>query len=291
MDQQITPWIVPRSILFTPCDRLNLVEKAAHSKSDVVCLDLEDGVAPDVKSLARSNLRPAAKIFADADKPFYVRVNSELELLGDDLNALPDACHVVVLPKTLGFEHIQLVGDALDRIAGRGGANPKMICQIECSSGLRAIGQSGRIAHPRLCALSLGTEDLSAEIGCAPDADLIAAAFHQLTLSACALGLGIIGFPASIAEFHDLEAFRTGVVLGRECGADGGFCIHPSQIEILNDVYQPSKHELEKATKITEAFKKASILHSGVTVVDGKMIDRPIYLKALKTLSRARDRI
>lgn len=287
MDKQITTWVSPRSILFTPCDKLNLVEKAANSSADMICLDLEDGVAPAAKSIARSNLGDATKIFADADKSFYVRVNSELELLGDDLNVLPDLCNAVVLPKTLGFEHIQLVGNTLDRISGRGQANPKMICQIESSSGLLAIVQPDRLAHPRLCALSLGTEDLSAELGCAPDADLMVTAFHQLAFAARSSGLSIIGFPASIAEFHNLGSFRAGVVLGRECGADGGFCIHPNQIEILNDVFQSSKRELQKATKITEAFEKASILGNGVTVVDGKMIDKPIYLNALKLLLRS----
>lgn len=286
MDQVSGLWIPSKSILFTPCDKIKLVEKAAVSNAGTVCLDLEDGVALGSKQFARQQLDLAARILGEADKPFYVRVNSEPELFEDDLQALPNNCEAVILPKTLGFEHIRLTGEALDSIAENGGTNPRIICQIESSTGLIAINQVGGFVHPRLCALSLGTEDFAAEIGCSPNSALIRTAFHQVVISACALGIPAIGVLASISDFKNLDRFRTGANLARDCGVIGGFCIHPNQVGILNETFEPSEDELIKAAKIIAAFECAEKSGDGVTVVDGKMIDKPVYLNAKKTKLR-----
>lgn len=283
----------PRSILFVPADRPALFPKAAAGAADAVCLDLEDGVAVANRDAARAALGDAATVLARAGKRVLVRVNVELETIGADLAALPRDCDAVVLPKTTGLDHVELVGEALDRTAlgsdrnaadGSGRQGPALVALVEQAAAVQAFAHGGaRRAHPRLLALCPGTEDLAAELGCAPEAALVETAFHQLALGARRLGVDLLGFPASIAEFRDLERFRAGVRRGREAGAVGAFCIHPAQVALLNDELAPSAEEIADAHRVVTAFGSASV---GAIALDGRMIDRPVYLRARRLLAR-----
>ena len=290
----------PRSILFVPADRSALVPKAAAGAADAVCLDLEDGVAPPDRDAARGALGEAAAALARAGKRAFVRVNAELETIGADLAALPDGCDAVVLPKATGLDHVELVGEALDRRtarsgrmirSGRAGADgdrpggPGLVALVEGAAAVQAFAHgAARRAHPRLVALCPGTEDLAAELGCAPDAALVEAAFHALALGARRLGVDLLGFPGSIAEYRDLERFRAGVRRGREAGAVGAFCIHPAQVPVLNAELAPSAEELDAARRTVAAFESAT---AGAIALDGRMVDRPVYLRARRLLARS----
>ena len=286
----------PRSILFVPADRPALVPKAAAGPAEAVCLDLEDGVAAADRDAARGALGEAAATLARAGKRTLVRVNAELETIGADLAALPDGCDAVVLPKATGLDHVELVGEALDRRAarsGRAGADgdrpggPVLVALVEGAAAVQAFAHgAARRAHPRLVALCPGTEDLAAELGCAPDAALVGVAFHALALGARRLGVDLLGFPASIAEYRDLERFRAGVRRGREAGAVGAFCIHPAQVPVLNAELAPSAEELDGARRIVAAFEASA---AGAIALDGRMVDRPVYLRARRLLARSAD--
>lgn len=289
MSQLLTPSLAPRSILFVPADRLDLAGKAARSEADAVCLDLEDAVIPSGKDKARQTLGDAAAALANSGKACFVRINSEIELTGLDLAVLPPNCKAVVLPKASGLHHIALMGDALDRIAGGGGPDAALIALVEDAAGLAEIISPGSAARPhdRLNAFFLGTEDLAATIGCSPDGALVQTAFHNLAVRARAFGVELLGYPGSIAEYRDLDKVRGWAGAARACGASGAFAIHPAQVKILNEVFAPDPHEIDWAKAILAAFEKAQSQGSGVASHDGRMIDRPIVLRAERILSRA----
>ncbi len=282
-------FVAARSILFLPAARLDLAEKAARSQADAVCLDLEDAVAPGEKQKARDALGPAAAQVTGAGKPVFVRINSELELAGADLAALPASCKAVVLPKAAGLQHIALVCAALDRIAAAGGPDATLIAMIEDAAALVCLtSQAGAIRAPaRLSAVFLGTEDLAAEMGSSPASALMRSAFHSLAIAARAMGADLLGFPGSIAEYRDLDLVRRWAAEAKASGAAGAFCIHPAQIGVLNAAFTPAEAELTWARAAVSAFDKARAEGSGVAAHEGRMIDRPVYLRAKRVLSRA----
>jgi citrate lyase subunit beta/citryl-CoA lyase len=290
MSKSTTSTLFARSILFVPADQPELAEKAARSSADAICFDLEDAVTPSGKQKAREMLGKASAVLVAAGKPFFVRVNSELELTGADFAALPEQCNMVVLPKATGLNHIALLGDALDRIAAAGGPDAGLIAMIETVGGLADVtSQAGHAkAHHRLRALFLGPEDLAAGIGCSPNGALILTAFHNLAVAAGALGVELLGFPGSLAEFRDLDKVRHRAEQGRTAGATGAFCIHPAQIDVLNSVFSPDEAEVVWARAVIAAFEKARDEGSGVASHEGRMIDLPIYLRAERIMSRVK---
>ncbi len=276
------------TILFVPADKPNLAGKAASHPVTAVCLDLEDGVAEGAKDTARRNLQRAASVVANAGKSVIVRVNCELEIVGKDLTALPRECAAVVLPKTESLHQASLVASALDRLALKGGPDAALVGLIETAAGIAAFSGPADLAVPRrLQALFFGAEDLSADLSCSPDANLMTSCFHSLAIGAKSMGLDLLGFPGSIAQFADLDQFRRQVRSGADAGACGAFCIHPNQVPVVNDVFRPSMEDVANARAIIAAFDDAQSGGQGAVALNGAMIDRPIYLRALATVARA----
>ena len=285
---------LPRSTLFVPADNDKLISKAVHVEADAICLDLEDGVSASAKKTARTALESAGSALKAGElssRLLMVRVNSEPDMLEQDLASLPAQCDFVMLPKAEGLDHVQLVGEALDQISKAGGANAKIIALVEDARGLlnfrNAVSvQSGLMPHSRLAALALGTEDFSNNLNCRPDARIMETVLHELGLVARALDLAVIGTPSTIAEFKDLAAYETGALKGMDAGTVGGLCIHPAQVEILNKVFSPTEAQMNWALKVSSAFELAEQRGEGVTTVDGRMVDRPVYLQARQILRR-----
>lgn len=154
-------------------------------------------------------------------------------------------------------------------------------------SNVRAIAHS----TPRLAALALGQEDFSAEMGMVEPEGLSLLSFYQsVQVAAREAGVMPVGYPGSIAEFTDLDLFRSNVVLARRLGFDGGACIHPKQVPILNEAFTPSDTEIARAEAMVAAYDAAMEAGDGAVAFEGKMIDVPVVARASRILS-IRDRI
>lgn len=274
-----------QSILFVPAHRLDLVGKAVAGSATAICLDLEDGVAPESKALARKAVKGGFKRVRDATKTSLVRINSEFEILSDDLASIARECDAVVLPKTGSLHQVNLLADALDRLFGVDG--PAIICLVESGFDLDHLRIDAGIPSKRLVALCLGTEDLSADLETGANSELINHAFLELALLCRRWEIMLLGFPGSIAEFRDLNQFSETAIKGASAGAMGAFCIHPKQVQVLNNVFQPDAQSQQQAARIVQAFDAAAAKGEGVCSLDGRMIDRPVYLRALRLLARA----
>jgi len=273
-----------RSILFVPANRKDLAQKAAASAANVVCLDLEDGVHPDEKGPARGNLADMAGTVAGSGKPVWLRVNSEIELMTDDVRAMPATVRAIVLSKARDLTHVALTGDMIERLNPQG--EIAVVALVEDPAGVHAFGNPPGAGHPgRLAALALGVEDLATTLSANPSSGVIAAQFHALIAAAHRLGVSCIGYPGPIANFRDIAAFRETVDAAASCGASGGFCIHPAQIAPLNEAFGTSPEALASAEQIVRAFEQDTA-GKGVVVVNGRMVDRPIYLRAKTLLAR-----
>jgi len=278
---------LPRSVLFVPAHLTSLVGKAARGTAEAVCLDLEDGVPAEDRRDARSGLASACGTLVSGGKPVWVRINAEFDDISHDIDALPESCDVVVLPKVEALTDVRRLASALQRhFAERA---PAIVALVETAAGLCALRAANGAVPPSLLAIALGTEDLAADLGCEPDAPPVVHAFDALALDCARLGVTLFGSPAPIGLYQALERFEAGVRRGAASGSVGGFGIHPAQMPILHDAHRASPRELERAEAIVSAYERAGGEGGagGAIAVDGCMVDAPVYRRARQVLSRA----
>jgi citrate lyase subunit beta/citryl-CoA lyase len=289
-------------MLFVPASRWNMIEKAAASAADAVCLDLEDAVPPEEKAAARANIVRAFQTLDFGHRVRMFRINGldtsfayrdlidVVEPAGAviDLVMLPKAGH----PRDVAFVATLLRQMGADRIG--------IEAQIETAAGFlyaREIAES----WPRLEGLIFGPGDYSAsmQMPCASigEADAHDAAYpghrwHAVmhTIVAAARANGLRAMDGPYAAFRDAAGFEASCRLARAMGFDGKQCIHPSQLETANAIFAPTDDEVSHARRVVTAYEAAVADGRGAVSLDGRMIDAANIRMAQVVLDRA-DRI
>jgi len=283
-----------RSMLYVPATSEKFIEKAHERGADAIKIDLEDAVALAEKARARTLVRSAAKTVARGGADVLVRVNRPLRMAVDDLEASvwPEV-HGLVLPKVESADHIGFLAEIIteledERDMQRG--HIKLMALIETPRGYSNVRD---IAHSseRLSAIALGQEDFSAEMGMVePEGMSLLSYYQTVQVAAREAGILPIGYPGSIAEFTDLELFKSNALVARKLGFDGGACIHPKQVPILNEAFTPTDEEIDRSERMVAAYDAAMAAGDGAVAFEGKMIDVPVVARAERILS-IRDRI
>ena len=283
-----------RSMLYVPATSEKFIEKAHERGADAIKIDLEDAVALAEKPRARTLVRSAAKIVARGGADVLVRINRPLRMAVDDLEASvwPEV-HGLVLPKVESADHIGFLAEIIteledERDMQRG--HIKLMALIETPRGYSNVRE---IAHSseRLSAIALGQEDFSAEMGMVePEGMSLLSYYQTVQVAAREAGILPIGYPGSIAEFTDLELFKSNALIARKLGFDGGACIHPKQVPILNEAFTPTDDEIDRSERMVAAYDAAMAAGDGAVAFEGKMIDVPVVARAERILS-IRDRI
>jgi citrate lyase subunit beta/citryl-CoA lyase len=295
----------PRSILAVPGSNPGMAEKALASAADAVFLDLEDAVAPDEKAGARPKViqalreldwrgRPPLYRANALDTPYFYRDLIEVvEGAGDRLDA-------VMVPKVQRPEDLHVVATLLYQIELAVGLEPGKLeieAQIESAEGLVNVDGIAR-ATGRLTALHFGPGDYAASVGM-PQRSIGTAdewdevypghrfhyAMHRIVAAARAAGLRAVDGP--VADHRDEKGLRESSLLARSLGFDGKWCIHPAQIETVNDVFTPTEREVERARKVVKAYEEANAAGRGAISVDGQMIDAASIRMARTILDQA----
>ena len=283
-----------RSMLYVPATGEKFIEKAHERGADAIKIDLEDAVALAEKPRARTLVRSAAKMVARGGADVLVRINRPLRMAVDDLEASvwPEV-HGLVLPKVESADHIGFLAEIIteledERDMQRG--HIKLMALIETPRGYSNVRD---IAHSsgRLSAIALGQEDFSAEMGMVePEGMSLLSYYQTVQVAAREAGILPIGYPGSIAEFTDLELFKSNALIARRLGFDGGACIHPKQVPILNEAFTPTDEEIDRSERMVAAYDAAMAAGDGAVAFEGKMIDVPVVARAERILS-IRDRI
>jgi citrate lyase subunit beta/citryl-CoA lyase len=278
-----------RSMLFVPVTQRRFVEGAARRGADAIILDLEDSVAASEKERARTLVAEAARVVSTGGADVVVRLNRPLRMTVRDLEAvIGPGVHTVALPKAESAQHVQLVAEIIDELELERGialGTTKMLAMVETASAFFRIAEIAR-AHPRLVALTLGAEDFATSAGILPEAEPLTMPKQTAVFAARAAGIMPMGFIGSIAEFHDLDAFRETIRRSRRFGFVGASVIHPSQIAILNEEFRPAAAEIDHAGRVVAAYDTALAEGVGAVTVDGKMIDVPVVERAKLLLER-----
>jgi len=280
-----------RTALFIPVHIDKFVAKAHTRGADAYILDLEDSVPLAQKAQARECVVPAAKTVTQDGASALVRINIEPEHAFDDLDASVDASVAgIVLPKVESAKHVAKIAeriDVLERERGMQEGHTVLIAMIESVMALPKLDEIAG-AHPRLVAMTLGSEDFSATAGMQPQPQTLMLPNQMLAFACRRASIMPLGFPGSIADYSDLDAFADTVRLAKQMGFVGAFCIHPKQVAVLNEVLTPSEDELAHAQGLVEAFEAGVAAGKGAVEYKGKMIDLPVVERARELLRNAR---
>ena len=294
-----------RSLLAVPATRRKMVEKALASEADAVFLDLEDAVAPDSKAAARRHIisaieeldwraRPTLFRANALDTPYFYRdLIGVVEGAGNSLGA-------VMIPKVSRPEDLHVVSTLLSGMelaTDLKKGKIKIEAQIESAEGLVNAGEISR-ATDRLTALHFGPGDFAASINMPLtsigvmdewDEEYPGHRFHyamqRIVVAARAAGLRVLDGP--VADYGDEEGLRRSCLIARSLGFDGKWCIHPAQIEIVNEVFSPTEKEVEWAKKVVAAYDDANAAGSGSVSLNGQMVDAASIKMARNTLGKA----
>jgi len=286
-----------RSLLFVPADSPRKLEKAMTSGADALVVDLEDSVALDGKAGARHSAAAFLKETVPAsERPvLIVRVNSLHSGLTDaDLDvvvaAQPD---IIMLPKAEGgasIAHFDAKLAVREATAGIADGQIRIIAIATETAAALFVAGTYAGASKRLCGLTWGAEDLSAQLGAETnrDADGVLLDPYRLARVLClaaAATSGVQAIDTVFTDFHDSEAFRRECGAARRDGFSGKMAIHPSQVPIINEAFTPTREALARAKAIVDAF--AANPDAGVVGIAGVMADQPHLVRAKRLLQRA----
>jgi len=260
-----------------------MIEKAAASAADLVFLDLEDAVAPPQKDAAREQVVRALREVDWGKKLRAVRVNAaDTRWAHADVIALVEGAgahlDLLILPKVKAPRDVWFFETLLEQLELKLGLTRRIGLEalIEEAAALARVEEIAA-SSPRLEALILGFGDLSASQGvrlalaAGYPGDLWHYARARVVVAARAAGIDAIDGP--FANYRDPEGYRREATWSSTLGFVGKWAIHPSQIEIANDVYAPTEQEIALARRMCEAYETASGGGTGAAGAGGILVD------------------
>lgn len=284
-----------RSMLFVPGNNPGMLRDAYIYGSDSLMFDLEDSVSIREKDAARFLVYHALTSINYGQKELVVRINDLASGLGvKDLEAIVRAKpHVIRLPKTETAKDLLDCEREIARIEREAGipiGQTRMMAAIESAKGVLHAYEIAT-ASPRLIGIALGAEDYVADLK-TTRGDGTELFFARNMILNAARAAGIDALDTVFSDVNDEEGFLQECKLIRQLGFDGKSVINPRQIPPLHAVFMPSAAELEKAQAVVQALAEAQAQGSGVASLNGRMIDRPVALRAqfLMDLAKAGDR-
>jgi citrate lyase beta subunit len=277
------PLRVRRSVLFCPASRPERFAKALASGADAVCLDLEDGVGLEAKDAAREAVAGFLAGWgggAPGEPELVVRLNEpsteagrrDLEML--NRSRLP---HALMVPKVDESEELWDLLGALDGSTPL----PVLLPLIETVLGVDRVKEIASAGLP-IAALVFGGMDLSAELGARFEWEPLLYARSRIVHAAALVGVGVIDVPWP--TLTDVDGLEEETRRAARLGFTGKLAVHPAQVPLIHKALAPDAEELEAARRVVEAAARSA---EGVIVVDGRMVDRPVVLGAMRILARA----
>jgi len=307
-----------RSELAVPGSNPRFIEKALVSAADVIFLDLEDAVAPDDKAMARKNIVEALNDLDWSAKTVAVRINGldthycyrdvvdVVEQAGEHLD-------LIMIPKVGAAADVYAIDMMVTQICEAKGIKRRIGFEmiIETALGLQNMAEIAA-ASSRNESLHFGVADYAASTkarttgigGPNPDYHVLTDAdaegnreihwgdvwhypIHKMVVCARANGLRPIDGP--FGDIRDPDGYAAQAKRAAVLGCEGKWAIHPSQIDIANEIFSPSKEEVAKAKAILKAMKQAHAEGKGAVTLDGRLIDIASIRQAEVMVKKARE--
>ncbi len=272
-----------RAALFVPATRADRIPKALASGADAVIVDLEDAVAPQDKDSARAALdvalahqHRASATAPSAGPALWVRVNTGAPWSDQDLAlcARHAAVQAVVVPKAESAQQMQAAFEACGR--------KPLVALIETAEGYAR--RDDVASHPAVKRLAFGSIDFQLDLGISGEGDALLVFRSGLVLAS-----RLAGLPAPLdgvtVEVANPEVVAADAARARALGFGGKLCIHPQQVGPVNAAFSPSPAEIDWAQRVVAACEASA---GAAVAVDGKMVDRPVLLRAQALLAQQR---
>ncbi|RDD63427.1 HpcH/HpaI aldolase/citrate lyase family protein [Ferruginivarius sediminum] len=314
---QQAPARLNRSELAVPGSNAKMLEKAATSAADVIFLDLEDAVAPDDKEQARENIIQALNDIDFGDKTISVRINGlDTHYMYRDvvevLERTGDRLDLIMIPKVGTAADVYAVDMLVSQVEAAKSRKKQIGFEliIETALGMANINEIAA-ASPRNESLHFGVADYAASTkmrvttiggpnpsyGVLTDApegggerdyhwgDMWHYAIARMVVAARANGLRPIDGP--FGDVQDAEGYKAQANRASVLGCEGKWAIHPTQIDLANDINSPSEKDVSQARRILEAMEQAQKEGRGAVTLDGKLIDLASIRQAENLVQKA----
>lgn len=275
-----------RSRLYVPGNNPKLIINSGLYKSDGIILDLEDSVSPGKKQEARILVRNALRNNDLMGAEKMVRINQLPEGKEDLKLVINQPLNMVLIPKCESASQVIEVEETITALLGNQNDQIWLMPIIESARGIIHAYEIAT-ATSGVAALAIGLEDYTADIGAQRTPGGSESQVARSVVVNAARAAGIQPIDSVFSDFADNE-YLSGVALkSKAMGFEGMGCIHPGQIHVIHEAFNPTNEEIEKARIIVSAFEKAESEGLSVVSVGSEMIDPPVVKRALFTIERA----
>lgn len=279
-----------RTMMFVPGNNPSMMQDAYIYGPDSIMLDLEDSVTMAEKDAARVLVHNALKTIDYGKTEMVVRINPLSSPYGKkDVEAVVSAgVDVIRMPKTETAEEVKELEAEIIRVEEKLGCVGRTQIMAAIESALGVVNAYAiATASKRMMGIALGAEDYTASLKTPRTSEGTELLLARETIVVAARAAGINCFDTVFSNLNDMDAFRCEVEAIKALGFDGKSIINPRQIEVVNEVFAPKAKDIEKAKLILAAIKEAEQKGSGVVSLNGKMVDKPVVMRAQHTIELA----
>ncbi|MGD0214210.1 MAG: aldolase/citrate lyase family protein [Terriglobales bacterium] len=278
-----------RSRLYLPGSEPKYYINASLHGPDAVILDLEDSVHRREKDAARILVRNTLRAVDFGSCERMVRINQlplGLEDLAEVVGESPD---LILIPKVEEPEQVREVDRVIAEIKERHGIT-RPIWMMPILESARGIENAFAVAtaSENVAALTIGLEDYTADLGVVKTTEGRESQYARSRVVNAAHAAGVQAIDSVFSDVADMEGLRRWGEASRAAGFEGMGCLHPGQIRVIHQAFQPTAVEVEKARKVVAAFEEAQSKGLAVVSLGSKMIDPPVVQRALKLVERAK---
>lgn len=279
-------------MLFVPGNSPGMLADAHIYGSDSLMFDLEDAVPLSEKDAARMLVYNALRTIDYGNAEVIVRVNPLSTPYGrEDIRAMVfGGAQVIRMPKTETAQDVidtEKCIEETEKEAGKEIGSTKILVALESALGI-VNAYSIAISSKRIIGIALGAEDYCANLKTTRSREETELFYARSAIVVAARAAGIDAVDTVYSNVNDMDGLIEQTKLIKQMGFDGKSVINPRQIDPIQQVYTPSFSEIEKALRIINASEEAEKRGLGVISLDGKMVDKPVYLRALRVINLAR---
>ena len=276
------------SRLYIPGNTPAMMINAGLHSADGIILDLEDSVSPEKKDEARILVRNALRQVDFRGSERMVRINQGDTGLKDLQAVLPHNVNLILVPKCETSDQLLKVNTEISAIRKKLKLKNLVFLMpiVESALGIENSFEIARAAE-NIVALAVGLEDFTADLGVSRTNEGKESLYARSRLVIAAKAAGIQPIDSVFPDVSDMEALKQNILISKALGFEGMGCIHPAQIQVVNDGFAPDEAEIEKSGKIVLAYQEARRKGLGVVALGSKMIDAPVVARAQKTIDLA----
>jgi len=282
--------ILQRSVLSVPSNREKMLLKSKTLNADVIMYDLEDSVIWEEKAKARKMLIDFLTQEDTGEKGISYRINPTnspfaYKDLIEVIEAVGDKILSIVIPKVESKDDVIWVDILLNQIEMAHGIRERIEIEpsIETAKGMLNVKEIV-FASDRIRSLVFGIADYSVSLGMffkgisghGEEEGFYPGHRFHFPLSRMAMAAkskGVLAIDAPYGNFKNIEGLKRSCIISKYLGYDGKWAIHPSQIEIINEIYSPDEEDVKRCEKIIKAYTQSKTSGMGSVSIDGRMVD------------------